>query len=491
MKREKIAGENKSIYAEVVLRSMTGSSLIKKTSKLEAKKLHLYQADASDVDEVRKKLTDAGFTVIASSQFGLSIVGHEALYKEYFKAEMIRRPSKMFISEKRTIDVNPFILTKTPEVPQELAHVADSIYIPPIGYFLSGEGSMPTPSYYHLRPPADISRLTNADAAHNRGFRGCGVKVAIIDSGFVADHDYYSGSGYNINVHAVVGSTTQDEIGHGTGISSNLLAVAPECEFHFVKMVDGDVSHWASVAAFRLAVSLGVKVISCSWGQPYDPVLEAEILSAVNAGITVFFACGNGGQVGFPGSIPEVISVGGAYPHQDGTWEASSYASSGINPNYPNRHCPDVSGIVGQAPHGMFIVMPTQMGSQLDGEFSSMGDGTGSSDGWLVASGTSSATPMVAGGAALLLNAKPSLTPAEIKQALMDTAINVTIGASASGEPADIGPDNATGAGMIDLGVAVNVSEMIAYYQPLIAHYQEVISAYEEALRQMSGYMFY
>jgi subtilisin family serine protease len=52
---------------------------------------------------------------------------------------------------------------------------------------------MPTPSYYALRPPADISRLTNADLAHNRGFRGAGIKVAMVDSGLIQDHDYYAG----------------------------------------------------------------------------------------------------------------------------------------------------------------------------------------------------------------------------------------------------------------------------------------------------------
>lgn len=450
--------KEKPIYSEVVLRSQTGTSLIKNAAPLDPKRLQFYQAETSDVDEARKKLTDAGFTVIASSRFGLSIVGPEALYKRYFKTEVVQRSVKTFFGDKGTVEVDHFFMARTPEVPLELATVVDTLYIPPVGYFLSGEGAMPTPSYYHLKPPADISRLTKADAAHARGFRGSGVKVAMIDSGFVANHDYYAGRGYNITVHAAVGSTTQDEIGHGTGIASNLLAIAPECEFHFVKMFDG--TNWASLAAFRLAVSLGVKVISCSWGQSRDPVLEAEIQNAVNSGITVLFACGNGGQVGWPGCMPEIISIGGAYPHQDGTWEAANYASSGVNSLYPNRHCPDVSGITGQAPSGILIVMPTQKGAKFDTSFSGAhfpsGDETGPSDGWLAASGTSSAAPMVAGGAALLLNAKSSLTPGEIKQVLMDTAIDVIAGTSANGEPAGTGPDSATGAGMIDLGAAVN-----------------------------------
>lgn len=449
---------DKQIYAEVVLRSKTGTSLMKNTAPLDAKKLFFYQAEASDVEEACKKLSDAGFSVIARSQFGISIVGTGELYKKYFNTEIVQRPVKTFYGREMAAEINPFFMNKTPEVPVELAPLVDTLYIPPTGYFLSGEGQMPALSYYHLRPPADISRLTNADAAHTRGFRGTGVKVAMIDSGFVADHDYYSGRGYNITVHAAVGDSTKDEIGHGTGIASNLLAIAPECEFHFVKMIDG--YNWASVAAFRLAVSLGVKVITCSWGQPRDPVLEAEIQAAVKSGITVVFACGNGCPIGWPGCMPEVISVGGAYPRQDGTWEAATYASSGVNSLYPNRHCPDISGIVGHLPHGIFIVMPTQKGAEFDGLFSGSnfpnGDETGSADGWLVASGTSSAAPMVAGGAALLLNAKSSLTPAEIKQTLMDTAIDVTQGFSPCGTSVGAGSDSATGAGMIDIGAAVN-----------------------------------
>jgi hypothetical protein len=189
-------------------------------------------------------------------------------------------------------------------------------------------------------------------------------------------------------------------------------------------------------------------------------VLEAEIVSAVASGITVIFACGNGGSVGWPGCLADVISVGGAFPRQDGTWEASSYASSGVSSYCPGRHCPDLSGIVGQAPKGIFIVMPTMMGAAFDQSFSGgvhpNGDETGPNDGWLVASGTSSAAPMVAGAAALMLQAKSSLSPAEIKQALMDTCIDVVNGASASGEVAGIGPDSATGAGMINIGAAVN-----------------------------------
>ena len=210
---------------------------------------------------------------------------------------------------------------------------------------------------------------------------------------------------------AAVGATNQDEVGHGTGIASNLLAVAPDSDFLFVKMFDG--ANWAARAGFVLAVNNGARIITNSWGQGHDPLLEADIIDAVNNGVTVVFACGNGGAVGWPACMDEVISVGGAYPRQDGSWEASSYASSGVNALVPGRQCPDLSAIVGHSPNGIFIMMPTQAGATFDGSFGGgvfpNGDETGVADGWLCASGTSSAAPMVAGAATLMLEAKTNL----------------------------------------------------------------------------------
>ena len=122
---------------------------------------------------------------------------------------------------------------------------------------------------------------------------------------------------------------------------------------------------------------------------------------------------------------------------------------------------PDLVAIVGQAPKSILIVMPTMRDSLADQSHSEGGvfpnsDETGPADGWLVSSGTSSAAPMVAGAAALLLQARPSLTPAEVRQALSDTCRDITQGASASGETAGVGPDCATGAGLLDVTAAVH-----------------------------------
>jgi hypothetical protein len=250
----------------------------------------------------------------------------------------------------------------------------------------------------------------------------------------------------------------RDEIGHGTGIACNLLAVAPRCHFHFYKMDDG--INWAPLAGFRAAVTDGMQVISNSWGDWYDPILEAEIATAVANGITVVFAAGNGCPLSWPGSMPEVISVGGAYPIQGGGWQAATYASSGVDPRYPGRRIPDLCGTVGHQPSGILIVMPTMQDSMFDNSFGGGvfpgGDETGADDGYLVASGTSSAAPQVAGAAAVLLQVNSGLTPATVRQTLMNTCIDVTQGQSACGETTWVGFDDATGAGMLDVDAAVD-----------------------------------
>jgi hypothetical protein len=446
------------IHANVLLRSQTGLSLVTDYRQLSRSTLTQFKAAEGVAEELTEKLEKVGFNVIVANQFGLSISGPEELYKEYFKTGIVQRPLDMFMGGKKSERVIGFFMEESPQIHADVKNLLESVYIPRIGTFYAGEGPMPTPGYYHLRPPDDIVQLTNADHAHSRGFRGNGVRVAMVDSGFRADHDYYNGRGYNITVMAAVGSTNQDEVGHGTGIASNLLAIAPDSDFLFVKMFDG--ANWGARAGFLLAVNNGARVITNSWGQAHDPLLEADIINAVNNGITVIFACGNGGAVGWPGCMDEVISVGGAYPKQDGTWEASSYASSGINALVPGRHCPDLSAIVGHAPNGIFIMMPTQAGATFDAAFGGgvfpNGDETGVADGWLCASGTSSAAPMVAGAATLLLEASTTLTPADIQQALEDACLDVTTGNSASGEGTAVGPDDATGAGMIDIGAAID-----------------------------------
>jgi hypothetical protein len=84
-------------------------------------------------------------------------------------------------------------------------------------------------------------------------------------------------------------------------------------------------------------------------------------------------------------------------------------------------------------------------------------DGTLPNDGWALFSGTSAAAPQIAGAAALILSAKPGLTPAQVTEALKATAVDVRMGHCHPrfNFPAQIDHDLATGHGIIDASAAV------------------------------------
>ncbi|MCI5208986.1 MAG: hypothetical protein D3910_09355 [Candidatus Electrothrix sp. ATG2] len=148
-----------------------------------------------------------------------------------------------------------------------------------------------------------------------------------------------------------------------------------------------------------------------------------------------------------------MISVGGVhvnYPDLD--FEASSYASSFISSFYPGRRVPDLCGLTGKKVNinggkAPSIMLPVQENANLDGIDPSSGS---SGDGWGLFSGTSAACPQIAGICALMLEKNPSLTPAQIRKKLMDSARDVTSGTTNTGDSAGTGNDLATGAGLAD-----------------------------------------
>lgn len=347
------------------------------------------------------------------------------------------------------------------KVPESLQDVIAFAYVPrPVEYF-APQPLPPHENIYHLRL-SDVALALNAPRCHQKGLDGSGSKVAMADSGFWV-HPHFLRSGFSLipTESPGSGSADIDPSGHGTGESANIFAVAPKCTVFGVK-------HGNSAAGtLEKCIELKPHVMTNSWGwsidnqtrdqlRMSDPGMYAELVDlesvirrAIDQKITVLFSAGNG-HLSFPACLPEVIAVGGVTWNEDGTIEASSYASSFPSKLYPGRQVPNVCGLVGRsesAPQSAHIMLPVPVPSELDGcNFPSGTKGTG----WGIFSGTSAASPQVAGVVALIRQVNSTLTPSQIRQVLEANAVDVTKGKTATGTSAKLGPDAATGAGLVD-----------------------------------------
>jgi serine protease AprX len=167
------------------------------------------------------------------------------------------------------------------------------------------------------------------------------------------------------------------------------------------------------MAGIEWAVDQDVHVINLSLGSD-GPCDGTDALSTLcdevvqQFGIVVCAAAGNAGPgtstVGSPGCARWVITIGAV----DDADQVTNFSSRG--PTADGRVKPDVAfpgaGIVAAQADG------TALGSVI-------------APGYVQLSGTSMATPHAAGSVALLLQAKPDLTPNQVKWALLTTALEL------------------------------------------------------------------
>jgi len=449
----------------IAILKLANSSLVKdaqdilmREEPLSVREIEKYRPSLDSIISTKQILENLGFEtkIINKNLPVVVIIAPKKVFEHEFNTKLEQKTLKTPTMKEGLVCYQPMAPIKIP--PQLQKHIETIIFPPPPIFFQSPDP--PPLPYYHLIPD-EVAEKVNATPVHLEGYNGSGIKLSMIDTGFYP-HPYYEKRGYDIEKHATYAwdDPEVDQVGHGTAIASNSLSTAPGVKFIFIKL-SGNFA--VPIALYQATEVYDASIITNSYGYPEEVVLYyprlwpyfALIRLVIDYAIEynnniVLFACGNGGIKAWPSSLPEVLSIGGVYIDQAGDLQASNYSSSFDSIIYTGRHCPDLCGVVGQQPHGILIEMPTQPGSYLDRAFSQYGDGTTENDGWLVASGTSSATPQVAGVIALLKQKKPELDIIDIKEILEQTATDVTKGQSANGDQAGPGWDPATGYGLVD-----------------------------------------
>ena len=453
------------IYANASPRSIGGTSMFDVAGAIQADDAVAYTSEESVIRAAANRLQVAGFQVLGISPQTINICAPADVYEDAFGIDLYTEEREV-VKGGAESDSAEFIDCRQTDVPglidprgTDLADAIEGVAIEEPVYFDAPSAYGPPVDYWHLDVPGDVAAGMGAEKAHRLGYTGKGVKVAMVDSGWYR-HPFFTRRGYRSNP-VVLGpgaaNPLADESGHGTGESANVFAVAPDVDFTMVK-----INFANSLGAFNAAVALDPHVVTNSWGssQQFPPLsaaaqaLGAAVALAWSSGIVVVFSNGNGWKFGFPGQHPDVICAGGVFMDADESLEASSYTAGFPSNIFAGRNTPDASGLVGMAPGASYIMLPVEPGDDIDvnraGGSHPPGDETADDDGWAAFSGTSAAAPQLAGVAALMKQACPKLTPAQVRSIMMSTATDVTVGANAMGNAAGPGYDNATGAGLVD-----------------------------------------
>lgn len=268
--------------------------------------------------------------------------------------------------------------------------------------------------------------MVNAPEAWDKGYTGKGIIVAVVDTGVDYNHPDLDANIW-VNTKEIPNNgidddgngfiddtkgwdfvdndnTPMDLYGHGTHVSGTIAGekndfgvtgIAYDAKIMPVRVLDANGSGTSSnvAAGIKYAADNGANVINLSLGGGYSADIEDAVKYATAKGAVVVMAAGNeyASQPGFPANLANQwgVAVGAVdsndkmagFSNRAGTTQLDYVVAPGVN------------------------VYSTTPGNT-----------------YAIYSGTSMATPHVAGVAALILSANPNLTPAEVEKLLIDTA---------------------------------------------------------------------
>ncbi|WP_054024316.1 S8 family peptidase [Bacillus sp. FJAT-28004] len=258
-----------------------------------------------------------------------------------------------------------------------------------------------TPATIPALVPWNINLVKAPDAWATT--RGKSINVAILDTGIASHPDLQIAGGIN----TINRGSYADDNGHGThvagivaavGKAGNLIGTAPEVNLYAVKALNKDGEGFVSdiIEGINWCVKNRMHVINMSFGilgSENSDTLHNAIKRAAKQGIVIVASAGNEGstsqKIDVPASFNETIAVAA-------TTRANKIASfssrgSGIGVSAPGEN-----------------ITSTWLGNKYE-----------------KLSGTSMASPHVAGGAALLLAEKPGLRPNSVKTMLRKHALKL------------------------------------------------------------------
>jgi serine protease AprX len=337
----------------------------------------------------------------------------------------------------------------------------------------------------------DIARQAANEApveVPESAFKGAGVTIAVVDSG-VAQHpdiqtmiaavDFVGNPPLQGGVPPLPPESSIDPNGHGTHVAGILVGtgshspdgrmagLAPQASLVSVRVLDGTGRGLTSDVLAGLQWILdnrtqyGIRVVNLSLGHPvFEPAAVDPLVQAVDAlwdaGVVVVCSAGNNGRDGYvtissPCNSRKVITVGAINDHR------TADVSDDTTTTY-SSHGPTAIDLVAKpdlvAP-GNRIVSLRSPGSHLDMLFPDRRVAVDPAAPGVIEytemSGSSMASPVVAGTAALMLEQDPALNPGTIKARLMMSAR----------KPA-VGDPLVTGAGSLDILAALRATGTVA-----------------------------
>jgi serine protease AprX len=331
------------------------------------------------------------------------------------------------------------------------------------------------------------------------GYDGAGIGVAVVDSGILPWHDDLTYRGSNPNVKVVGGQrvtkfvdfvngrlTAYDDNGHGSHVSGIIAGngydtlgaragIAPAANLVSLKVLDdhggGYISNVIAAMDWIVAnrVTYNIRVVNLSVGAAVTESYNTDPLTlaakrVVDQGVVVVTAAGNLGKnpvtgkpqygaITAPGNAPWVLTVG-AYSHE-GTLSRSDDKMAPYSSRGPSAidfgAKPDIvatgTGIVSLSSPGS-VMYSTKAAFLLKGLLVTPNKP------YLSLTGTSMASPVVAGAVALMLQANPKLTPNLVKGILQYTAQDYHYDAMTQG------------AGFLNIKGAVDLARYLKNPQP-------------------------